>query len=91
MAAGAAELLICSRSRRSGRFQLGSPGNPAMRLLNRINISTKVFLGFGIVLFLLLLISVVSTISLSAADRSFKSYRSSRGRPMRMGGSRQTC
>lgn len=46
-----------------------------MRLLNRINISTKVFVGFGIVLGLLLLITVVSTVSLIGADRNFKSYR----------------
>jgi signal transduction histidine kinase/DNA-binding response OmpR family regulator len=46
-----------------------------MRLLNRINISTKVFLGFGIILTLLLLISVVSAVSLIGADRNFKSYR----------------
>jgi signal transduction histidine kinase len=47
-----------------------------MRILNRLNISTKVFSGFGIMLFLLLLIASVSLASLYAADRNFKSYRS---------------
>ena len=46
-----------------------------MNLLNRINISTKVFLGFGIILVLLLLISVVNLVSLVGADRNFKAYR----------------
>jgi len=46
-----------------------------MRLLNRLNISTKVFSGFGIVLFLLLAIAMVSLVSLFNADRNFKSYR----------------
>jgi len=46
-----------------------------MNPLNRINISTKVFLGFGIVLALLLLISMVSMVSLVRADKNFKSYR----------------
>jgi methyl-accepting chemotaxis protein len=46
-----------------------------MRLLNRLNISTKVFSGFEIVLLLLLLISAVSLFSLVGADRNLKSYR----------------
>jgi signal transduction histidine kinase/DNA-binding response OmpR family regulator/CHASE3 domain sensor protein len=46
-----------------------------MKLLKKINISTKVFVGFGIVLALLLLISVVGTFSLISADRHFKNYR----------------
>jgi signal transduction histidine kinase/DNA-binding response OmpR family regulator/CHASE3 domain sensor protein len=46
-----------------------------MNPLNRINISTKVFLGFGIVLAFLLLISMVSMVSLVRADKNFKSYR----------------
>ena len=46
-----------------------------MRLLNRIRISTKVFTGFGIILFLLLMISAVSMSSLVGADRNLKSYR----------------
>jgi signal transduction histidine kinase/DNA-binding response OmpR family regulator len=46
-----------------------------MRLLNRLNISTKVFSGFGIVILLLLLISAVSLISLVGADRNLKNYR----------------
>ena len=46
-----------------------------MRLLDRLNISTKVFSGFGIVLFLLLVISVVSMVSLFRADRNLKDYR----------------
>jgi signal transduction histidine kinase/DNA-binding response OmpR family regulator len=47
-----------------------------MRLLNRINISTKVFLGFAIVLGLLLAISVVSVYSLLGAEENFVNYRS---------------
>jgi signal transduction histidine kinase/DNA-binding response OmpR family regulator len=47
-----------------------------MRILNRLNISTKVFSGFGIMLFLLLAIASVSLASLYAADHNFKSYRS---------------
>ena len=46
-----------------------------MNVLNKINISAKVFLGFGIVIFLLLLISTVSLISLVGADINFKNYR----------------
>ena len=46
-----------------------------MRFLNRINISTKIFLGFGIILFLLLAISIVSIIGLNGADSHFKGYR----------------
>ena len=47
-----------------------------MKLLDRLSISTKVFLGFGIILSLLLLISVVSVVCLYRADSSFKAYRS---------------
>ena len=46
-----------------------------MRLLDRIQISTKVFSGFGIVLALLLLISLLSWLSLDGAERNLKSYR----------------
>ena len=47
-----------------------------MRLLNRLNISTKVFLGFGIMMLLMLVIAAVSLVSLFKADSNFKSYRS---------------
>ena len=40
-----------------------------------MNISTKVFSGFGIVLFLLLVIAAVSLVSLFRADTNFKNYR----------------
>ena len=46
-----------------------------MRLLDQIRISTKVSLGFGIVLLLLLLISAISLISLMGADQNLKGYR----------------
>ncbi|RKY18969.1 MAG: hypothetical protein DRQ55_11900 [Planctomycetota bacterium] len=46
-----------------------------MRLLNRLNISTKVFTGFGIVLALLLLISVVSVVELLDAQNNLRDYR----------------
>ncbi len=47
-----------------------------MHFLNRINISTKVFLGFGIILGLLLTISIVSLVGLLRAEDNLKSYRS---------------
>jgi signal transduction histidine kinase/DNA-binding response OmpR family regulator len=47
-----------------------------MPILNRIKISTKVFLGFGIVITLLLAISLVSVISLLGAEENFINYRS---------------
>jgi len=46
-----------------------------MRFFDRLNISTKVFSGFGIVLLLLLAISAVSLFSLIGAERSLKNYR----------------
>jgi signal transduction histidine kinase/CheY-like chemotaxis protein len=46
-----------------------------MNLLKRLNISTKVFVGFGLILLLLLAIATVSLMSLRSADRNFKSYR----------------
>ena len=46
-----------------------------MRFLNRLNISTRVFSGFGIIIVLLLMISAVSLISLIGADRNLKTYR----------------
>ena len=46
-----------------------------MNLLGKLNISTKVFSGFGIVLSLLIAIAVISLISLVGADRNFKGYR----------------
>ena len=46
-----------------------------MNVLNRLNISTKVFLGFGIILLLLLMIAAISMFSLMGADKNFKTYR----------------
>ena len=47
-----------------------------MKLFSSKSISWKVLTGFGIVVFLLILISAVSLISLTEADRHFKDYRS---------------
>ncbi|MEQ5777790.1 MCP four helix bundle domain-containing protein [Thalassospira sp. NFXS8] len=44
-------------------------------MLKNINIPTKIFGGFGIIIALLLVIAVVSGVSLRAADDNFKSYR----------------
>jgi CHASE3 domain sensor protein/HAMP domain-containing protein len=46
-----------------------------MTLLNRIGITTKVFLGFGIVLLLLLAISIVSYVGLKDAELKLTTYR----------------
>jgi signal transduction histidine kinase/DNA-binding response OmpR family regulator len=46
-----------------------------MNVLKRLNISTKVFVGFGVMLALLLALASVSLFSLVGADRNFKSYR----------------
>jgi signal transduction histidine kinase/CheY-like chemotaxis protein len=46
-----------------------------MNVLKRLNISTKVFVGFGVMLVLLLALASVSLFSLVGADRNFKSYR----------------
>ena len=47
-----------------------------MRIFDRINISTKVMTGFGVVVMLLVVISAVSLVGLMGADRHFKDYRS---------------
>ena len=47
-----------------------------MRIFDKVNISTKVMAGFGVVVALLVVISVVSLIGLIGADRHFKDYRS---------------
>jgi signal transduction histidine kinase/CheY-like chemotaxis protein len=46
-----------------------------MNLLNKFNISTRVFSGFGIVLVLLIAIATISLLSLVGADRNVKIYR----------------
>jgi signal transduction histidine kinase/CheY-like chemotaxis protein/HPt (histidine-containing phosphotransfer) domain-containing protein len=47
-----------------------------MKFLSRLKISTKVLLGFGLILGLLLTIAVVGSVSLFNADSNFKNYRS---------------
>ena len=49
--------------------------NKAMNFFRSSSISTKVTLGFGVILFLLITISAVSLFSLWSADRHFKDYR----------------
>ena len=46
-----------------------------MNLLNRLKISTKVFVGFAVVLSLLVVIVSVSLYSLVAANENFQEYR----------------
>ncbi len=46
-----------------------------MNVLNKYNMATKVFVGFGIVLALLLAISVVAVISLRDAEGNLVTYR----------------
>ena len=46
-----------------------------MNLLNKYNMATKIFVGFGIVLALLLAISIVSFVALREAEDNLVSYR----------------
>ena len=62
-----------------------------MNLLNKMNISTKVFSGFAVVLVLLIAIATISLLSLVGADRNFKNYRALAPRPTRSAGFRPTC
>lgn len=47
-----------------------------MRFLAKINVSTRIFYGFGVVLALLLVIATISLVSLIGASGKFKAYRS---------------
>ncbi len=47
-----------------------------MNLFKNMNISTKVSVGFGLILVLLMVIALVGSISLITADNNFKKYRS---------------